>query len=99
MNTKKILILIGLLPLLLAACPEEKTMLPGTVRYISVEGGFYGIVGDDGKRYDPVNLPDPFRENNLRVRFRGKVVKDRISFHMWGELFEIEKIVREDGSP
>jgi len=96
---KKILILFGLLSLLLSACPKEKTMLPGTVRYISVEGGFYGIVGDDGKRYDPVNLSASFRENNLRVRFRGKILKDRVSFHMWGELFEIERIVREDGAP
>lgn len=92
------LILLGITALLLVACPKEKTMFPGTVRYISIEGGFYGIVSDDGKQYDPVNLPAPFRENNLRVRFRGKVLKDRVGFHMWGEIFEIESIVR-DGPP
>ena len=93
---KKILIAVVLLPLLLTACPTEQTMLRGTVRHISVEGGFYGIVGDDGKRFDPVNLPAPFQKDNLPVRFRGKVLKDRVSFHMWGELFEIESIVRDD---
>jgi len=74
-------------------------MIHGTIRYISVEGGFYGIVGEDGRRYDPVNLPAPFRKDNLPVRFRGKVLKDRVGFHMWGEIFQIEGIVRDEGAP
>jgi len=97
-NIKKTLILFGLLSFLLVACPREETMIPGTIRYISLEGGFYGIVSKDGRRYDPVNLPAPFRKDNLPVRFRGKVLKDRVGFHMWGEIFEIEGIVRDEGT-
>ncbi|MBI4711867.1 MAG: hypothetical protein HY762_00960 [Planctomycetes bacterium] len=28
----------------------------GTVRFIDIEGGFYGINGDTGQNYDPINL-------------------------------------------
>jgi len=28
----------------------------GTVIFLDFEGGFYGILSDDGEHYDPVNL-------------------------------------------
>ena len=72
----------------------------GTVKHVSLEGGFYGIVGDDGRNYDPLNLPQEFQIDGLRVRFtaeRGHVImKDGIAtFHMWGyivRLAHIEKL-------
>lgn len=72
----------------------------GTIKYLSFEGGFYGIVGDDGKHYDPLNLPQEFRVDGLRVRFTAArdhaVMTDNIvSFHMWGyivRLISIEKL-------
>ncbi|MEK6756891.1 MAG: hypothetical protein AABZ02_12130 [Bacteroidota bacterium] len=71
---------------------ENSVKLTGTVIYVSLEGGFYGIKGDDGKNYDPVNLPEEFRKDGLRVRFEAKELKDRASFHMWGILIEIVSI-------
>ena len=56
----------------------------GTVRYIDVEGGFYGIVTDDGKKLDPVNLPQEFRKDGLRIRARVEPLQDRVSIRMWG---------------
>ncbi len=56
----------------------------GTVRYIDVEGGFYGIVTDDGKKLDPVNLPREFRKDGVRIRARVEPLQDRISIRMWG---------------
>jgi hypothetical protein len=80
------------------ACTGADMMIKkgGTVRYISLEGGFYGIVGDDGKNYDPVNLPSGFQEDQLKVKFEGRILKDQVSFHMWGEIIEIESIVKEE---
>jgi len=77
------------------AASEEIIKGTGTIRYIPLEGGFYGIVGDDGKNYDPVNLKEEFRKDGLRVRFEAKVRKDLVSFHMWGRLVEIIRIERE----
>ncbi len=64
----------------------------GTVTYIDVEGGFYGIVtGDDG-RWDPINLTTEFMQDGLKVKFRAKLRKDLVSCHMWGTLIEIISI-------
>ncbi len=80
------------------ACTGTDMMIKkgGTVHYISLEGGFYGIVGDDGKNYDPVNLPAEFQKDQLKVKFEGRILKDRVSFHMWGEIIEIESIIKEE---
>ena len=72
----------------------------GTVKYLSFEGGFYGIVGDDGKHYDPLNLPQEFKQDGLRVWFKAErgqaIMTDNIAtFHMWGyivRLVSIEKL-------
>ena len=60
----------------------------GIIRYIDLEGGFYGIIGKRGN-YDPVNLPREFQQDGLRVRFTARVCKDLASIHMWGTIIEI----------
>jgi hypothetical protein len=68
----------------------------GTVQYINLEGGFYGIVNDElGTRYVPDSLARPFRIDGLRVSYRALVQRDAISIRMWGtpvELISIEKL-------
>ena len=73
---------------------DEDTIVDktGTVQYIDLEGGFYGIVDDDGNKYDPVNLPDEYKEDGLRVKFSGCILKDQVSIHMWGTLIELTDI-------
>lgn len=66
----------------------------GTVRHIDVEGGFYGLVDDDGTKWDPVNLPKDFRKDGVRVRVRAEELKNRVSTHMWGTLIRIVEIRR-----
>ncbi len=66
----------------------------GTVRFNPIEGGFYGIVGDNGENYDPINLEKEFQVDGLRVRFEAKKRDDLASFHMWGTLIEIINIKR-----
>jgi hypothetical protein len=64
----------------------------GTVTFLSFEGGFYGIKADDGRNYDPTNLPEDLRKDGLRVRFEAKELRDRASFHMWGTIVELVHI-------
>lgn len=80
-----------------ASCSGDPLLIQGKgmIRHVQVEGGFYGIVGDDGNKYDPINLPAEFQKDNLRVEFKGKLLKDRVSFHMWGTLIEIESVSEE----
>ncbi|RMF57599.1 MAG: hypothetical protein D6748_10825 [Calditrichaeota bacterium] len=67
----------------------------GTVIYIQLEGGFYGIETTDGQKYLPLNLPKEFRSNGLKVKFIGKPCEDVDMIYMWGIPVEIEKIQKQ----
>lgn len=61
----------------------------GTIRFLEFEGGFYGIVSDDGHRYDAGQLDSKFQKDGMRVKF---VVRERsnvMSFRMWGKVVEV----------
>lgn len=61
----------------------------GTIQFIELEGGFYGIISDDGEQYLPLNLPQEFEQDGLGVQFTLEVVEDHFSFFMWGVSVEI----------
>jgi lipopolysaccharide export LptBFGC system permease protein LptF len=64
----------------------------GTVSYKTFEGGFFAIDGDDGNGYDPINLPDEYAVDGLRVQVSALIRDDLASFHMWGSIVEIVEI-------
>lgn len=69
--------------------------IKGTVTYIQLEGGFYGIKGDDGESYMPLNLKEEFKEDGLRVVFTVKERRDVMTITMWGknvQLLSIKKL-------
>ena len=70
---------------------EQRVGGRGTVRYIGLEGGFYGIVADDSSQYFPLNLPAQFKQDSLRVEFKG-VIKDTPTIYMWGRTIELSFI-------
>ena len=83
-----------------AATPEAggtvQTTMPfkGTVVFMDLEGGFYGIESEDGERYFPINLPVIFREDGLRVAFDMRIRTDVMTTVMWGTTVEIIEIAR-----
>jgi inhibitor of cysteine peptidase len=68
---------------------EDAVKVTGTIVFLSFEGGFYGIMGDDGKHYDPTSLSTEFQKDGLRVRFEAKKVEGMASYHQWGTLVEL----------
>jgi len=66
----------------------------GTITFVGVEGGFYGITtGNDG-HWDPINLPPEFAQDGLKVKFLAKLRDDLYSVHMWGRIIELTWIVK-----
>lgn len=97
----RIIVLVLAILFMAAACRTsdqtgdgEVVATTGTVQYVDLEGGFYGIVAEDGTRYDPVDLNEEFREDGLRVRFRAERQEDVVSIRMWGEAIRILAIER-----
>lgn len=79
---------------------KEITVI-GTVVFVKLEGGFWGIRGDDGQRYDPSNLGKEFRKEGLRIKLQARLRNDVVSFRMWGKVIEVLSVMRLDdkGTP
>lgn len=75
---------------------EETFMVTGTVVHVKLEGGFFGIIADNGKRYVPLNLPANYQEDGLEVKFEARFRPDLLGFHMWGTYIEITEITRKE---
>lgn len=70
----------------------ERVMMQGTVRFMNLEGGFYGIITKDGRRLLPMNLKKELRQDGAVIEFSGDIVKDVMTIQQWGTPFKIEGI-------
>lgn len=71
---------------------EQEALLVVEVRWISLEGGFCGLVAEDGARYLPVNLPEEYKKDGLKIKVRGKIRTNVATVYMWGTPLEIIEI-------
>jgi heat shock protein HslJ len=63
--------------------PGNEITSEGTVQHIDLEGGFYGIVADDGTHYYPLNLPENYAKDGARITFTARQ-EDVATTTMWG---------------
>lgn len=71
---------------------QNITMGTGNIEFLDLEGGFYGIISDDGEHYDPIDLTEEFRVHGLRIYFEAKILEDFGTIHMWGKPVSLLKI-------
>ncbi len=64
----------------------------GRIVFLGFEGGFFGIEADNGEHYDPIDLPENYAVEGLRVKFIVKILSDVYSVHMWGYVAEVISI-------
>ena len=64
----------------------------GTIHYIDLEGGFYGIVSDAGEQYLPVNLAEELKVDGTAVTFKGVPEEGGVTMYMWGTPIRITEI-------
>ena len=73
--------------------PPGAIQVDGTVRYFTLEGGFWAVRGEDGVTYDPMNgLAPAFQRENLRVTLVAKIRSDVGGIHMVGPIVEVISI-------
>lgn len=66
----------------------------GTIVFVELEGGFWGIEATNGEEYEPINLSPEFMVDGLKVKFEGNVMKDWASFYQWGKVLEVGAMAR-----
>mgnify|MGYP006289207033 CR=1 FL=1 len=102
----KITLILAILCFVSSGCAGSKSAGPeqsfrGTIKYVDLEGGFYGIIDDSGARYRPLNLMPEYRKDSLAVEGSGFIRDDVVSFHMWGRplsIKEIDEVKRKKGT-
>ncbi len=67
-------------------------VIQGTITYVSIEGGFYGILDKKDNHYEPINLLEEFELDGLAIFVIARFRRDLGSFVMWGEPVEIRFI-------
>lgn len=70
----------------------EAVMLQGTVRYLHMEGGFWGIVADNGQHILPKNLPQEYRKDGIRLSFSAQEITGMMTIQQWGKLSNLSDI-------
>ena len=73
----------------------DMVKIRGTVVHKNVEGGLFAIESDAGKIYDPINLPEHFKKQGLKVKVNAKLRNDVGGIHMVGDIIEIIDIDAE----
>ena len=100
LNFPRSILFISLLFVLTAACissynvwgAQDEISFMAEVKWISLEGGFFGLVAEDGRKFFPLNLPEEFKKEGLKTRVKGNIKKDGATVQMWGAPFEIREI-------
>lgn len=69
------------------------TAFTGTMSWIELEGGFWGIVTPGGGKYLPTNgVPESLQKDGLPVRGTARVRKGYMTMQMWGSPVEVVTI-------
>ena len=79
------------------AAPDDPNMVRvnGTVRFMTFEGGFWAVRGDDDVTYDPINgLPACLPGRGPARPAGGEAAPDACSIHMAGPIVEIITIAK-----
>ncbi len=82
------------LSLISFSLPSEEISASGTVRFVELEGGFFGIITPAGDNYMPLNLPREFQVDGLQVTFTAREEQDVTTTAMWGTPIHINSIAR-----
>jgi len=62
------------------------------VIYLSFEGGFYGLVTENGTKLLPMNLSKQYKVAGTVLNVTGHEIKDLMSSRQWGTAYKIEDI-------
>ncbi len=94
MKTITLILILISTTLTLVSCNTslEYIEVEGIIRYVDIEGGFWGIEVNDGRKFDPLNLPEKFKIDGLTVHAKLRPKDELAGIHMWGQIVEVAEI-------
>lgn len=64
----------------------------GTVHYMNLEGGFYGIITDKGEKLLPMGLEKQYFVEGTIIIFSGNHEEGMMTIQQWGTPFRIDEV-------
>jgi serpin B len=74
--------------------PSPLIETTGTVVYVPISGGFYGILAEDGSQYLPLDLDEAWHVDGLEVTFSARPEPEAMTIYMWGTAVSVLSIAR-----
>jgi hypothetical protein len=74
------------------ALKEGMMTVTGRLEFMSIEGGFFGIVTDQGQKLLPLNLKPEYHQHGMRLEVTGKIETDIMTIQQWGTPFTISSL-------
>lgn len=71
---------------------QQLDWITGRVVFNDFEGGFYGIITENGEKLLPMNMDKSLMRENNKVALKGKYEKDLMTTRQWGKPFIIIEI-------
>lgn len=58
--------------------------IKGKATFIQLGTGFWAIIGNDGKEWRPINMPEQLKAEGKEVKVKAKEIEEQMSIFMWG---------------
>ena len=71
---------------------KNASYVTAKVKKVALEGGFYGLLGDNNQKFLPVNLDSEHQVEGASISFTYEPVTDMQSIAQWGEMIRITDI-------
>ena len=79
---------------------DDTFTIEGSVKFSPAEGGCWFVQTADDTRYEPLDMPEELKENDLFVKLIVRLRDDAASICMVGRLVEIVRVVETgQGAP
>ncbi|MCB0555282.1 MAG: hypothetical protein KDD02_17175 [Phaeodactylibacter sp.] len=63
---------------------QRKIKIKGKVVYQKLGTGFWGIIGEDGREWRPVKMPEQLKYEGKTIEVEAAEVDEEASIFMWG---------------
>lgn len=77
---------------------ENMINVTGTIVFKGMEGGFYALDADDGRKFMPQGMNKDMLKHGMKVQVTGIILKDMMTFQQYGEVLKVTEAVVLDDS-